>query len=407
MMATMKKLSVQDVDLQGRKVLMRVDFNVPFDQVGAISDDTRIRSSLSTIEFIRARGGRPILMSHLGRPKGETVPSMSLRPVAQCLEELLGAPVHFIPDCVGEEARASLETAPPEGVILLENLRFHPQETANDPDFAAELAKWGEVYVNDAFGTAHRAHASTVGVTEHFELRVSGLLMDKELQNLGALLDEPERPYVAVLGGAKVSSKIGVIANLLDRVDSILIGGGMAFSFFRVHGLEVGRSLVEEELLDTVRDTLEQAKESRTKLILPQDLIVSAEFSNDAEWKEVLATDIPENWQGLDIGARTSKLYGDIISEARTVFWNGPMGVFEMPNFAKGTRAIARAMSRATGHGARTVVGGGDSVAAINELDLGQRVTHVSTGGGASLELLAGASLPGVDALSDVSSTPV
>jgi phosphoglycerate kinase len=386
---------------------MRVDFNVPFDDAGKITDDTRIRASLSTIEFIRARGGRPILMSHLGRPAGARVPSMSLRPVAQRLEELLGAPVHFVPDCVGDEARASLEAAPADAVILLENLRFHPEETANDPGFALELSKWGEIYVNDAFGSAHRAHASTVGVTEYFELRVSGLLMDKELQNLTALLESPERPYVAVLGGAKVSTKIGVISNLLDRVDSILVGGGMAFSFFSVHGLEIGRSMVEEDLLGTVREILEKAKDSRTKLLLPQDLIVAAEFREGAEWREVLATDIPEGWMGLDIGARTSKLYGDIIAEARTVFWNGPMGVFEMPSFAKGTRAIARAMSRATEHGARTVVGGGDSVAAINELDLGQRVTHVSTGGGASLEFLAGKSLPGVDALSDVSSTRV
>jgi len=403
----MKKLSVQDIDLQGRQVLMRVDFNVPLDGSGKITDDTRIRSSLSTLEFIRARGGRPVLMSHLGRPKGQRAPKLSLRPVAQRLEELLAAPVHFVPECVGDAAVAGLAEAAPDAVVLLENLRFHAEESANDPAFASELARWGELYVNDAFGTAHRSHASTVGVTEHFELRVSGLLMDKELQNLGALLDEPERPYVAVLGGAKVSSKIGVIRNLLDRVDSILVGGGMAFSFFKVHGLEVGKSLVEEGQLDTVREILELAKSSRTQLLLPQDLIVASAFEDDAESREVLVTDIPEGWLGLDIGSRTSKLYGDVISEARTVFWNGPMGVFEMPSFAKGTRAIARAMSRATGHGARTVVGGGDSVAAINELDLGQRVTHVSTGGGASLELLAGQVLPGVEALSDVSSSPV
>ncbi len=403
----MKKLSVQDIDLQGRQVLMRVDFNVPLDDAGKISDDTRVRAALSTLEFIRARGGRPILMSHLGRPGGKQVPGLSLRPVAQRLEELLGAPVHFVPDCVGDEARGSLENAPPDSVLLLENLRFHPGETENDPAFAAELAKWGELYVNDAFGTAHRAHASTVGVTELLELRVSGLLMDKELQNLSVLLDGPERPYVAVLGGAKVSSKLGVIRNLLDRVDNILIGGGMAFSFFAVHGLEVGKSLVEEAQLDTVREILALAKSSRTQLLLPQDLVVAAAFANDAESREVLATDIPEGWMGLDIGSRTSKLFGDVIAEARTVFWNGPMGVFEMPEFAKGTRAVARAMSRATGHGARTVVGGGDSVAAINQLDLSQRVTHVSTGGGASLEFLAGQSLPGVEALSDVSSTPV
>ena len=403
----MKKLSVRDIDLQGRRVLMRVDFNVPMDAMGEITDDTRIRASLSTIEFIRARGGQVVLMSHLGRPKGKRVDSMSLRPVADRLAELSSTPVRFAHDCVGEEAQATLDALGPGEIALLENLRFHPEETANDPEFARQLSEWGEVYVNDAFGTAHRAHASTVGVTDYFDLRVSGLLMDKELENLGALLSDSARPFVAILGGAKVSTKIGVISNLLDRVDSILIGGGMAFSFFAVHGLEVGASLVERDLLDTVREVLQEAKSSRTELLLPQDLVVSSTFSEDGETKEVLATDIPEGWQGLDIGPRTTKLFSDTIAAARTIFWNGPMGVFEMPSFARGTRAVARAMARATDQGARSVVGGGDSVAAINQLDLATRISHVSTGGGASLEFLAGKNLPGVEALSDVSSTPV
>ncbi len=403
----MKKLSVQDVDLQGRRVLMRVDFNVPMSSAGGITDDTRIRASLSTIEFIRARGGQPILMSHLGRPKGKRVPSMSLRPVADRLAELSSTPVRFAVDCVGEEARMALEALHPGESGRLENLRSHAGETANDPEFARELAQWGEIYVNDAFGTAHRAHASTVGVTEYFDLRVSGLLMDKELENLGSLLADPARPFVAILGGAKVSTKIGVISNLLDRVDSILIGGGMAFTFFAVHGLEIGASMVERDHMDTVRELLQKAKSSRTELLLPQDVVVSSTFGEDGETREVLVTDIPEGWQGLDIGPRTTRLFSDTIAGARTIFWNGPMGVFEMPTFARGTRAIARAMARATDQGARSIVGGGDSVAAINQMELADRISHVSTGGGASLEFLAGKSLPGVEALSDVSSTPV
>jgi phosphoglycerate kinase len=403
----MKKLSVQDIDLQGVRVLTRVDFNVPMNEAQEITDDTRIRASLSTLDLVRARGGQLILMSHLGRPKGQRIESMSLRPVADRLAELCKAPVRFVPDCVGEEAKAALSTLSGGEIVLLENLRFHAEETANDPQFAAALAQWGDVYVNDAFGTAHRAHASTVGVAPHFDLRVSGLLMAKELDNLQGLLEKPAQPFVAVLGGAKVSGKIEVVANLLDRVDSILIGGGMAFTFFKVHGLEVGASLVEESLTDTVREILERAKNSRTRILLPQDVVVSSEFSEKGTLKEVLVTDIPESWQGLDIGPRTTKFFAEEIARARTVFWNGPMGVFEMARFARGTRAIARAIARATEQGARTVVGGGDSVAAVNQLDLAASISHLSTGGGASLELLAGKTLPGVEVLSDVSSSPV
>jgi phosphoglycerate kinase len=403
----MNKLSVQDIDLHGRRVLMRVDFNVPLDTKGGISDDTRIRASLATMEYIVSRGGIPILMSHLGRPGGERNEAFSLRTVADHLGKLTSTPILFADDCVGESAQRVVHAADPGQVVLLENVRFHAEETSIDPGFSSQLAELGDVYVNDAFGTAHRAHASTVGVTQHFELRASGLLMDRELQSLGGLIEAPKRPFVAILGGAKVSGKIEIIEFLLDRVDSILIGGGMAFSFFKVHGIDVGDSLVEDDLLDTVRMIAERARSSSTQLLLPQDLIVASQFTNDAERREVLVTDIPEGWQGLDIGPRTTKLYGEQIERAKTIFWNGPMGVFEMPNFARGTRAIARHMGKATDREACTVVGGGDSVAALRQMDVDRRITHVSTGGGASLEFLAGKTLPGVEALSDTTSMPV
>jgi len=403
----MKKLSVQDIDLSGRRVLMRVDFNVPMDSGGTITDDNRIRASLATIEYIVSRGGKPVLMSHLGRPKGERNDSYSLRPVADHLGKLTSTPILFADDCVGPAAREVVDALQPGQVALLENVRFHGEETENDPEFSRQLSELGDVYVNDAFGTAHRAHASTVGVTQHFESRASGLLMDRELENLGALLSDPRRPFVAVLGGAKVSGKIEIIDNLIDRVDTILVGGGMAFTFFKVHGIDVGSSLVEDELLDTVRSITERARSSTTQLLLPQDLIVANRFANDAQRREVLVTDIPEGWQGLDIGPKTARLFGEQIEGAKTVFWNGPMGVFEMRNFARGTRSLARYMGKATEAGARTVVGGGDSVAALRQLDLDRQVTHVSTGGGASLEFLAGKQLPGVEALSDATSMPV
>lgn len=403
----MKKLSVQDIDLQGRRVLTRVDFNVPLDASRAITDDTRIRASLSTLDFIVARGGIPILMSHLGRPDGQPDPKFSLRPVADRLAELTRTPIRFASDCVGEETRRLVDGLQPGEAALLENLRFHPEETANDAEFASQLAELGDVYVNDAFGTAHRAHASTVGVTAHFDQRVSGLLLDKELENLGGLLENPRRPFVAVLGGAKVSGKIEVIENLLDRVDAILVGGGMAFTFFKVHGLDVGASLVEESRLDEARSIMEKAKASTTQLLLPQDVVVSSEFGEHGERREVLVTDIPDGWQGLDVGPRTIKLFSEQVQDANTIFWNGPMGVFEIAAFARGTRAMAKAMASATENGARTVVGGGDSVAALTQMDLARQITHVSTGGGASLEFMAGKNLPGVDALSDASSMPV
>ena len=403
----MSKLSVQDVDLMGRRVLMRVDFNVPLEADGTISDDTRIRASLSTIDFIVRRGGMPILMSHLGRPKGAFEAKYSLRPVADHLSKIAQLPVRFATDCIGPAARQVVDALRPGEVALLENLRFHAGETQNDPQFASQLAQLGDLYVNDAFGTAHRAHASTVGVTTHFDLRACGLLMAKELENLSVLLDRPRRPFVAVLGGAKVSGKIEIIRNLIGKVDAILVGGGMAFTFFKVHGIDVGASLVEADLIETVRELSQTVRGSSTQILLPQDLLVADRFADDAQRREVLVTDIPDGWQGLDIGPRTSKLFSEQIAAANTIFWNGPMGVFEMPNFAKGTRTIAKAIGQATERGARSVVGGGDSVAAITQLGLERQITHVSTGGGASLEFLAGEELPGVTALSDARSMPV
>jgi phosphoglycerate kinase len=399
----MNKQSVQDISVEGRRVLVRVDFNVPLDDEGQITDDTRIRAALSTLEFIVSRGGRPVLMSHLGRPKGERKAEFSLRPVADRLAELTGRRVHFAEDCIGPAVQTALAAQGDGEIVLLENLRFHAGETSNDPDFAKALAAAGDVYVNDAFGAAHRAHASTVGVTEFFEQRVAGLLLDKELENLGALVTAPRRPFVALLGGAKVSGKIEVIENLLGRVDTILVGGGMAFTFFDVLGLDVGKSLVERDSEPKVSEILEMLKDSSTELVLPEDLVVADRFDAEAAKQEVLATDIPDGWMGLDIGPRTTRLFSAAIEGASTIFWNGPMGVFEMEAFSRGTRAMARSIAQATDHGAVSVVGGGDSVAALTQADLAGRITHVSTGGGASLEYLAGKDLPGVSALSDAS----
>jgi phosphoglycerate kinase len=340
-------------------------------------------------------------MSHLGRPKGAIDPAFSLRPVADRLAELVDAPVRFAADTVGPDATAKAEALQPGKILLLENLRFNPGETANDPGFAQALAALGDTYVNDAFGTAHRAHASTVGVTAHVAESRAGLLMEKELENLGALLDDPERPFVAVLGGAKVSGKVEVILNLLDRVDTLLLGGGMIFTFFREHGLGIGRSLYDEKSAPVVREIQARARESRARLVLPEDCVVADEFADSARKRKVLVTDIGEEWMGLDIGPRTVARYDEIIAGARSIFWNGPMGVFEMSSFAAGTRAVGEAVARATDRGARSVVGGGDSVAAINQLGLAARISHISTGGGASLEFMAGQTLPGVAALTD------
>ena len=396
-----KKMNLSDFQAKGRKVLMRVDFNVPLDAERNITDDTRIQASLPSLQHLLKQGGSVVLMSHLGRPKGQIVPAMSLRPVADRLAELLDAPVKFAIDTVGPDARAKAASLEAGEVLLVENLRFNPGETGNDPGFASGLAQLGDCYVNDAFGTAHRAHASTVGVTHHFDSCRAGFLMEKELKNLGTLLHEPARPFVAILGGAKVGGKVDVILNLLDIVDELLLGGGMIFTFFKAHGLNIGTSLLDEESLEVVARITEKARTSRAKLILPEDCVVAREFNDKSEKKVELVTDLPDGWMGLDIGPKTVENYRRHIAAARAIFWNGPMGVFELPSFAAGTRAVGEAVALATDGGALSVVGGGDSVAAANQMGLSDRMSHISTGGGASLEYMAGLALPGVEALTN------
>lgn len=397
----MKKLSLSRLDPRGRRVLMRVDYNVPLDKERRITDDTRITATLPSLRHVLEGGGSLVLMSHLGRPKGAPDPAYSLRPVADRLAELIAAPIRFAPDVAGPQAQALAARLQPGEVLLLENLRFHPGETKNDAAFAAELARLGDVYVDDAFGAAHRAHASVAAVAAHFPQRYAGLLMERELTHLGRLLADPPRPFVAVLGGAKVKDKVEIIASLLDRVDTLLLGGGMIFTFFQVRGLSVGKSLVDAESLEVVRRLTEKAKSSRAQLVLPEDCVVADDFRDGAQRREVLVTDIPDGWQGLDIGPQTVARYRQVLAQAKAIFWNGPLGVFEMPSFAAGTRAIGEAVAAATRAGALSVVGGGDSVAALNQLGLAGGVSHVSTGGGASLEFMAGLTLPGVAALSD------
>ena len=397
----MEKLTVRDLDLKGKRVLMRVDFNVPLTEDGKVADDTRIRKALPTIRYILEQGASLVLMSHLGRPKGKIVPEMSLRPVAEHLSRLLGKPVKFAPDCVGPEVEKMAAELKPGEVLLLENLRFHKEETENDPEFAKKLARLGDVYVNDAFGTAHRAHASTEGVTHYFDKCAAGFLMEKEINYLAKAIESPVRPFAAILGGAKISGKIDVIKNLLPKVDVLLIGGGMAFTFFKAMGYEIGRSILEEDKVDLARDLLVQANDKEQKLILPVD-VVCTDSLDDPEDIRVFPVDrIPEDAIGADIGPKTVELFRQKLSDAMTIVWNGPMGVFEKDEFAKGTLAIARILADRTKAGAITIVGGGDSVAAVKKLGLEDAFTHISTGGGASLELLAGYELPGLAALTD------
>jgi phosphoglycerate kinase len=397
----LSKLSVRDLDVSGKKVFVRVDYNVPMNDRQEITDDTRIRASLETLKLLVERGATLILGSHLGRPDGTPAFEYSLSPVADRLAELVDAPVRFARDCVGREVGETVTQLRAGSILLLENLRFHPGETANDPEFAAELAALADLYVNDAFGTAHRAHASTEGMTRHFEFRAAGLLMERELNFLGQLLTDPERPASALLGGAKLAGKIPVIRNLMDHLDTLMIGGGMAFTFFKALGLGVGKSLVDDSMLDTALKTIRSAKERKREILLPVDVVVAKERSDDAETQVVLPTDIPEGWMGLDVGPKTVDLYTQVIQASKSIFWNGPMGVFEVAKFSRGTLSLAKAMAEATSQGATTVVGGGDSVAAITQLKLARRFTHVSTGGGASLEFMEGKALPGVEALSD------
>jgi len=398
----MKKLSIDKVDLKNKRVLVRVDFNVPLDEKLNITNDIRIVESLPTIKKIINSGGKAILMSHLGRPKGEKKPEFSLKPAAKRLSELLAKEVRLAPDCIGAETEKLVNEMKPGDVILLENLRFHKQEEKNDPDFAKQLAKLGDVYINDAFGSAHRAHASTEGVTKFIKTCAAGYLMQKELDYLGNALANPKRPYCAILGGAKISGKIDVINNLLDKVDALIVGGGMAFTFFKAQGKEIGKSLLEEEKLELAKEILQKVKSTKIKFLLPVDIVVADEFKNDSPAKVVSVDKIPADKMGLDIGPETIKLFSDELMKSKTIVWNGPMGVFEMDNFAKGTFKIAEALAEATSSGAVTVIGGGDSAAAISKAGLEKKVSHVSTGGGASLEFLEGKVLPGVAALTDI-----
>jgi phosphoglycerate kinase len=400
---SMNKLTIDDVsksgELSGKKILIRVDFNVPIskDEAGKITDDKRIRESLPTIKKILGEGGTCILMSHLGRPKGERNEKYSLRPVARHLAALLDHAVYFSDDCIGRDTHDMVNELKRGDVLLLENLRFHKEEEANDDNFSKELASFGDIYVNDAFGSAHRAHASTVGVTKYMSKAAAGYLMQKELEFLSKAISNPEHPFTAVLGGSKISGKIDVIKNLLDKADKILIGGGMMFTFYRAKGMEIGKSLVEEDKLHLAKQLL---RESGGKLALPIDVVVADRFENDAAFETADADRIPAEWYGVDIGEKTIALFKEEILKSRTIVWNGPMGVFEMDHFAKGTMEVAKALAEATKKGAVTVIGGGDSAAAISKARLEKEVSHVSTGGGASLEFLEGKTLPGVAALS-------
>src|SRR5580658_7620371 len=397
----MSKLSIRDLEMSGKRVFMRVDFNVPLD--GArVTDDTRIRETLPTIAFARERGARFVLASHLGRPKGKPDPKYSLRPVAAKLAELLGAPVEFAADCVGADAEAKSRALADGGVLLLENVRYHVEEEANDADFSNQLAALcDQVFVCDAFGSAHRAHASVVGITKFVRQAAAGLLMERELAYLGKALTSPARPFVAVLGGAKVSDKIEVVENLMKVADAMLIGGGMAYTFLKSQGLAVGKSLVEADKLDLARRVMQEASAKKFRLLLPTDHVIGAEFKADTQTRTTPVAETPEGWMGLDIGPETIRQFSAEIARAQTIVWNGPMGVFEMPAFARGTIEMAQAIAAATARGATSIVGGGDSVAAVHQAGLADKVSHISTGGGASLEFLAGRKLPGVEALTD------
>jgi phosphoglycerate kinase len=397
----MSKLSIRDLDLKGNRVFMRVDFNVPLD--GArVTDDTRISETLPTIEFAQKRGAKLLLASHLGRPKGKHDPKYSLKPVAVKLAELLGLPVDFASDCVGPDAEAKSRAVANGGVLLLENVRYHAEEEANDENFSRQLAALCDgLFVCDAFGSAHRAHASVVGITRFVKQAAAGLLMERELTYLGKALSNPARPFVAVLGGAKVSDKIEVVENLMRVADAMLIGGGMAYTFLKSQGFPIGNSLVETDKLDLARKLLAEAKQRNFQLLLPTDHVLGAQFKPDTQTQTTSVASTPEGWMGLDIGPDTIAKYSAELARAKTIVWNGPMGVFEMPAFAKGTLEIARAVAAATAKGAISIVGGGDSVAAIHAAGLADKVSHISTGGGASLEFLGGRKLPGVEALTD------
>jgi len=393
--------SLTAADVSGKRVLVRADFNVPLDDQGNITDDTRIRAALPTIQDLTGKGAKVVLASHFGRPKGKVVDSMRLTPVAQRLSELLGQDVVKCDDCVGDAVAAAVNGLQNGQVALLENVRFYAGEEANDPDFTKQLAANADLYVNDAFGTAHRAHASTAGVTQYLSPAVAGYLIEKELQYLQAAIENPQKPLAAIIGGSKVSSKIGVIETLLDKVDKLLIGGGMIFTFYKARGLSVGKSLVEEDKLELAKALEVKAKEKGVELLLPTDVVVADNFAADANAQTVSVEAIPDGWMGLDIGPDAVKVFQDALKQCKSVIWNGPMGVFEFDKFAVGTEAIARTLADLTGQGVTTIIGGGDSVAAVEKVGVAEKMSHISTGGGASLELLEGKELPGIAALDD------
>ncbi len=392
------KKTIEDINVAGKKVLVRVDFNVPLNDKCEITDETRIQAALPTIKYLLDGGAKVILCSHLGRPKGEVKAEFSLAPVAKRLDEILDTKVVFASDCVGEAAQAAVDSIADGEVVLLENLRFHKEETKNDPEFSKQLASLAEMYVNDAFGTAHRAHASTAGVTEYLKPSVAGFLIGKELSIMGKALDDPARPFIAILGGAKVSDKIAVIENLLQKVDCLIIGGGMANTFIKAQGYEMGKSLVDNERLDLANDLMEQAKRKGVKVMLPSDFVVAEELKAGIPTQIVPVDAIPADSMALDIGPASRMIFADEVKNAKTVIWNGPMGVAEIPEFAEGTKAVADALANTD---AITIIGGGDSAAAVKKLGYADKMTHISTGGGASLEFLEGKELPGVAALDD------
>ena len=393
----MNKKTVKDINIQEKKVLVRCDFNVPMNEEREITDNTRIVAALPTINYLLEQNCAIILCSHLGRPKGEFKEEFSLKPVAKELSRLLDKEVIMSEDVIGDDAKSKAENLKPGEIMLLENVRFHKEETDNDPEFAKKLASMAEIYVSDAFGAVHRAHASTAGVAEYLPA-VSGFLIEKELKFLGNAISNPERPFVAILGGSKVSDKIGVIDNLLEKVDTLIIGGGMAYTFFKAKGYEIGNSICEEDKLDLAKEVIKKAEEKGVKLMLPVDTVIGKEFKEDTESKTVKATEIPTDWQGLDIGEETIKIYSDELEKAKTVVWNGPLGVFEFEKFAIGTNKIAEILSNIN---ATTIIGGGDSAAAVKKAGLENKMSHISTGGGASLEFLEGKTLPGIECLLD------
>ena len=388
--------TVEDITLHGKRVIVRCDFNVPLDENQNITSEKRIEASLPTIRYILDQGAKLVLMSHLGRPKGKSVPEMSLKPVAKSLSGHLGQDVIMAPDCIGPEVEKIVGDMKDGQVVLLENLRFHKEETDNDEGFAKQLASLADVYVNDAFGTAHRAHASTEGITRFIDTVACGYLLKKEIDYLDAAVKNPERPFVAVIGGVKISGKIDVITTLLDKADTLLIGGGMAYTFYKAMGLEIGKSVLEQDRIEMAKDIMKKAETSSCELLLPVDCVVADDFSNDAQTRTVKREEIPAGWEGLDIGPETRSLFASKIKGSKTVVWNGPMGVFEMDTFAAGTKDIADALAEATKAGAKTIIGGGDSAAAIAKFGMEDMMSHISTGGGASLELLEGKLLPGV-----------